>query len=92
MGREALISANCLRSLRLSSLNGSSILNFITTIDRINTDGTYFNQLLVIIQTYERMPTRPELSKLNKTMVNNMTNYLSSISGAINKLIDFILN
>jgi hypothetical protein len=58
----------------------------VVEIDKII---SYFNQLLVIIQTYERMPTRPELSKLNKTMVNNMTNYLSSISGAVNKLIDF---
>jgi hypothetical protein len=70
----------------ITSNTQRNVPTIVVEIDKII---SYFNQLLVIIQTYERMPTRPELSKLNKTMVNNMTNYLSSISGAVNKLIDF---
>ena len=70
----------------ITSNTQRNVPTIVVEIDKII---NYFNQLLVIIQTYERMPTRPELSKLNKTMVNNMTNYLSSISGSVNKLVDF---
>ena len=70
----------------ITSNTQRNVPTIVVEIDKII---SYFNQLLVIIQTYERMPTRPELSKLNKTMVNNMTNYLSSISGSVNKLVDF---
>ena len=70
----------------ITSNTQRNVPTIVVEIDKII---SYFNQLLVKIQTYERMPTRPELSNLNKTMIKTMTDYLSSISGAVNKLIDF---
>ena len=44
----------------ITSNTQRNVPTIVVEIDKII---SYFNQLLVIIQTYERMPTRPELSK-----------------------------